>query len=370
MEIKRINYTKKQSLFLKELKKRINTYFKDNNKTQYADSRMHIKTFLLLFIWFFLYGLILSNYFISYDLIVVQVLFHWMSFVVWNGIAHDAHHDAYTKNNAFNKFLRFSGDLVGVSSYVMDFNHVKAHHSAVNVPVHDVAIDDYGIFRFHPDTPLKWYHKWQHIYVNLFYFIPTLFKLLLFDYLSLSRKYIGSTKIDKHPIYEVLYLTLTKLGVIYLTLILPMQILDAPNSIIIAGFVLGHFIAGFTLSLVFQVTHLCDFSRFSNVVENSSDLENSFAIHVIENTSTFSDKSLIASYITGGLNHHTIHHLFPSICQIHFPALTKILKETAKEFGVPFKVYPTFISAIKSHYSLLKKLGSQKQYTRAPFLEY
>jgi len=370
MEIQRIRYTKKQSSFLKELRRRINVYFEENNMTKYADYRMHLKTFVLLFVWFSLYGLIISNVFKSYDIIFIQILFHWMSFVVWNGIAHDAHHDAYTKNKVLNRFLRFSGDLVGVSSYVMDFNHVKAHHSAVNVPIHDVAIDDYGIFRFHPDTPLKWYHKWQHIYVNFFYFIPTLFKLLIFDYLSLARKHIGSIKIEKHPIYELIYLTFTKLGVIYLTLILPLQILDAPNSYIIAGFIIGHLVAGFTLSLVFQVTHLCDFSRFTNVAENTSNLENSFAIHVIENTSTFSDKSLLASYITGGLNHHTIHHLFPTICQIHFPALTKILKETAKEYQIPFKVYPTFISAIKSHYSLLKKLGSQEQYEPMPFLEY
>ncbi len=370
MEIKRVKYTQKPPPFFTELNNRVNKYFADNSLTRLADNRMHFKTIILLVIWFGFYGLIISNLFKSYDLIFIQIGFHWMSFVVWNGIAHDAHHKAYTNNKIVNKCLLFSGDLVGVSSYIMDFNHVKAHHSAVNVPFHDVAIDDFGIFRFHPTNPLKWYHKWQHVYINIFYMIPTLFKLLIFDYFSLMRKYIGAIKVGKHSVGDILYLTLVKIGVIYSTLILPLQILDAPSSIIITGFLLGHFIAGITLSLIFQITHLCDFSRFSNVNLENGTLENSFAIHVIENTSSFSPNNLALTYFAGGLNHHTIHHLFPTVSQIHFPALTQILKDTAKEYQIPFKIYPTFWAAIKSHYSLLKKLGNQQSYTPEPFTEY
>ncbi|MGB8191517.1 MAG: fatty acid desaturase [Chitinophagaceae bacterium] len=368
--IKRVKYTQKPPIFFSELRNRINKYFEDNSLSRYADNRMHIKTISLILIWLSLYGLIISNLFKSFDLILIQAGFHWMSFVVWNGIAHDAHHQAYTKNKIANRLLLFTGDLVGVSSYVMDFNHVKSHHSAVNIPVHDVAIDDYGIFRFHPHRMLKWYHKWQHIYINVFYMIPTLFKLLIFDYFSLSRKYIGSVKIKKHRIKDVLYLTIIKLGVIYATLILPLQILDAPRWIIITGFLTGHFVAGFTLSLIFQITHLCDYSNFSDVDLENGNLENSFAQHVIENTSSFATDNLLLTYFSGGLNHHTIHHLFPEICQIHFPALTKILRATSEEYGIPFKIYPTFWSAIQSHYSLLKKLGSEKNYRPRPFSEW
>lgn len=36
-----------------------------------------------------------------------------------------------------------------------------------------------------------------------------------------------------------------------------------------------------------------------------------------------------------------VHHLFPGVCHCHYPALAEIVKRTAKEFGVPYKVYPT-----------------------------
>lgn len=368
--MKRIKYSHKPPPFYTELRTRINSYFEENSITRFADWRMNLKTVILLVIWATFYGLIISNLFRSYDIIIFQVLFHWLSFAVWLGIAHDAIHNAYTKNKTLNKLLLFSGDLVGVSSYVMDFNHARAHHSAVNVPIHDVSIDEYKLFRFHPKRPLKWYHKWQHIYINIFYCIPTLFKLLIFDYLSLMKKYIGAVKVKKTPISALLYLTLVKIGVVYLTLILPLSILDAPDSIIITGFLLGHLASGITLSLIFQITHLCDFSKFNSADLESGNLENSFAIHVIENTSTFAPDNLFITYFSGGLNHHTIHHLFPEVCQIHFPALTKILQKTAKEYGIPFKVYPTFWEALKSHYSLLKKLGREKNYQPVPFTDY
>lgn len=362
MEIKRIKYIEKNPIFFIELRHRINNYFEENSTTKFADWRMHLKTAILIFIWFGLYALIMSNMFLSYDLIAIQIAFHIMSFVVWNGIAHDAHHRAYSKNRVLNKSLLFVGDLVGVSSYMMDFNHVKAHHSAVNVPVHDVAIEDYGIFRFHPEKPLRWYHRYQHIYVNAFYLIPTLFKLLIFDYFSLRNKYIGAIRVRKHPVPAIIYMTIMKITVIYLTLFLPLQILDAPNHIILTGFFAGHLMAGLVLSLIFQVTHLCDYSKFTSVDLSTGNLENSFARHVIENTSTFAPDNMFLTYFSGGLNHHTVHHLFPDISQIHFPAITKILQATAAEYNIPFKVYPTFWSAIKSHYSLLRNLGTNEKY--------
>src|SRR5260221_5786679 len=105
MEVKRIKYKQRPREFFKELRHRINKYFEETNKSRLADTQMHIKTIVLIFIWFSLYGLIISNIFKSYGLITIQIGFHWMSFVVWNGIAHDAHHKAYTNNRYLNKLL-------------------------------------------------------------------------------------------------------------------------------------------------------------------------------------------------------------------------------------------------------------------------
>ena len=36
-----------------------------------------------------------------------------------------------------------------------------------------------------------------------------------------------------------------------------------------------------------------------------------------------------------------VHHLFPNICHTHYPAIAPIVVDTCREFGIPYKVFPT-----------------------------
>ena len=53
-----------------------------------------------------------------------------------------------------------------------------------------------------------------------------------------------------------------------------------------------------------------------------------------------------------------VHHLFPGICHTHYPAIAPLVLDTCKEFGVPYKVYPTFWSALAAHFQHLKDMGA------------
>jgi linoleoyl-CoA desaturase len=59
----------------------------------------------------------------------------------------------------------------------------------------------------------------------------------------------------------------------------------------------------------------------------------------------------------GGLNYQIEHHLFQKISHVHYPAISKIVKQTAKEYGVKYLENKTFFSALNSHISYLKELG-------------
>ena len=63
--------------------------------------------------------------------------------------------------------------------------------------------------------------------------------------------------------------------------------------------------------------------------------------------------------LTGGLNHHIAHHLCPFVCHTHYAPLTRIVKQTAEEFGVPYRQHPTMTRAIWHHLILLKQLGNE-----------
>ena len=49
--------------------------------------------------------------------------------------------------------------------------------------------------------------------------------------------------------------------------------------------------------------------------------------------------------------------MFSNISHVHYRDIAKIVKETAKEFRLPYNEYNTICKAIAEHYEQLKVLG-------------
>ena len=75
--------------------------------------------------------------------------------------------------------------------------------------------------------------------------------------------------------------------------------------------------------------------------------------------SIFSTKNKIVNWFTGGLNHQVEHHIFPNISHIHYTKISEIVRNTAKEFNLPYHEYETTRSAIKAHFLHLKQMGAK-----------
>ena len=78
-------------------------------------------------------------------------------------------------------------------------------------------------------------------------------------------------------------------------------------------------------------------------------------------TANFSNGSRLFSWYVGGLNYQIEHHLFPTICHVHYRHISKIVKATAEEYDVPYNHHKTFLGALKSHFILLNRLGQGKE---------
>ena len=72
----------------------------------------------------------------------------------------------------------------------------------------------------------------------------------------------------------------------------------------------------------------------NNLVEFSPDAENQF-VHQLKTTADWCCGSWWANYLTGGLNHQVIHHVYPHHPSYAYPELSKWLKE---EMGDNYKV--------------------------------
>jgi linoleoyl-CoA desaturase len=59
----------------------------------------------------------------------------------------------------------------------------------------------------------------------------------------------------------------------------------------------------------------------------------------------------------GGLNFQVEHHLFPKICHVHYPELSKIVEDTCREFGIRYNEHKTLWAGLVSHYRWLRRMG-------------
>jgi linoleoyl-CoA desaturase len=115
-------------------------------------------------------------------------------------------------------------------------------------------------------------------------------------------------------------------------------------------------IAGLVMTVVFQLAHVVSGPEF--VAEYDHKIAKSWHMHQMSTTSNFATKNRFVAYLLGGLNFQIEHHLFPQICHVHYPEISKIIKETAEKYNVPYHHHNGFWQAVYSHYSLLRSLGN------------
>jgi linoleoyl-CoA desaturase len=119
-----------------------------------------------------------------------------------------------------------------------------------------------------------------------------------------------------------------------------------------------HMAEGMVMGLVFQLAHVVEGTDFP-LPNEQGNMEEAWAEHQMRTTANFAPESALAAFFLGGLNRQIEHHLFPKVCHIHYPAISAIVRQTAAEFNLPYIESPTFLSAIRSHYRILKKLGQE-----------
>jgi linoleoyl-CoA desaturase len=118
------------------------------------------------------------------------------------------------------------------------------------------------------------------------------------------------------------------------------------------------FVTGVVVSVVFQLAHCVEEAEFPLPREGSASVENAWAIHQVETTVDFARGSRIESWLLGGLNFQIEHHLFPRVCHVNYPAISKLVEQTCREFGVRYREHRTFRAGLASHFRWLRRMGA------------
>ena len=341
--------------FPKVLRRRLDRFFADPSLSPKADRTMWVKIAvglaLLLGSWVALYTFRPG----SWKFVALYVLGGLAQTFLLLNIAHDSNHNAISSRSIVNKTLNYVFDLCGISSYMWRILHHRGHHSCVNLHGEDDALSGRGILRFTPHEPWAPLHRFQHIYVLLLYALFSLDYIFVRDFECFFSPKHDYLKRTKHAPREYAILFGGKAFYVTYMLILPVLVLGKSLLLVAGAFLLVHLIVGLSVALVFQTTHTIDSTYFPT---DRGEFDNS-VYHIFATTADYATESPLVGWLTGGLNHHIVHHLCPFVCHTHYAPLTRIVKETAEEYGVPYRQHPTMTQAIWHHLILLKQLGNE-----------
>jgi linoleoyl-CoA desaturase len=273
-------------------------------------------------------------------------------------VMHDANHGAYAKQTWVNTMLGYSLNLVGANSFNWKIQHNVLHHTFTNVHDEDEDISPRGALRLSPHSEWKWAHKFQHFYAWFLYGLMTIAWMVVKDFARLIKyQKNGLLKKSKASVtQEWFILIITKLVYVGYIFVIPLLFTSLAWWQILVGIFTMHYIAGFVLAIIFQPAHVIDGTEFP-LPDNQNTLENNWAIHQLLTTTNFGNKSKWFSWFVGGLNFQIEHHLFPSVCHVHYRKISRIVQETASEFNVPYKNASSFLQALIGHTKLLRQLG-------------
>jgi linoleoyl-CoA desaturase len=300
--------------FQLELGRRVDEYFRASGRRQRDCWQMYMKTAILL--------LGLAG---SYALLVFVAQTWWQGLVlalvlglaaagIGFNIQHDGVHQAYSDHPWINSLMAGTLELIGGSSYIWRWKHVVLHHTYVNITGHDTDIDLGILARFTPHQKRRAFHRWQHLYLWPLYGFLAIKWQLLDDFRKLIRGRISNQPFPRPKGRNLVVLVAGK--VIFLTL-------------------------AFGIPLLFH----------------SARIEHPWAIHQTETTVDFARTSRVVTWLVGGLNFQIEHHLFPRISHVNYPAISALVQETCRDFGIRYLEHRSLRAGLASHFRWLRRMG-------------
>ncbi len=340
-----------------ELNDQVKNYFKNNNLSQRGSTGLFFKTAFVYSVVLVCYYLLVfvqpNNVILNFLLLAIFGVF--LAFIGFN-VMHDSCHGAFSNNSAVNDFFGYSLNFLGAESHYWRTKHNILHHTYTNVDGVDDDIFKPPFLRMSPNQPYNKFHKNQQKYMFLLYGVSTLFWVFFMDFSKYFSNNIHTTALPKKTTKNHIVFWLTKLFYVSFYIALPIGMLGFTKFII--GYLFYNFVMGVVLSVVFQLAHVVEGAEYADAQETGIlKIEEDWAIYQLKTTFDFCPDNKFLTWALGGLNFQVEHHLFPKVSHVHYPAIRKIVKETAANYGVKHNEFKTFGEAVRSHINMMNELG-------------
>jgi linoleoyl-CoA desaturase len=342
--------------FYRELKRRVNAHFAATGTDRFADRRVWVKAAIYSTLAVAAYALIMTNRFGPWELLILANVFGIAVLMLGINVAHDAAHDALTRHRWVNRVVQtVIFTLLGANAYLWRLRHVKSHHTFPNVNGCDIDIDHNAFLRLSPNHRRRWYHRFQHLYAPVIFWLVDVHTVFYQDFEYLFKRRLANMVDIRHPRSEYVLFVACKAAYIAIVAIIPMLVLDLPWWQVLLGALTMSFVASVAFVTLLIGTHFAEEAQFPHF-DRQGYISHDWAEHALVTSVDWNPESRLALFVAGGANCHAAHHLFPTVCHIHYIAITRIIVETAAEFGLRYN-RTTLPRLVRSHFRFLHAMG-------------
>lgn len=351
----KVSFQHRNTAFYDELKKSVETYFREQKIKSTGNFQLYIKLIVLLIAATGLYVfLVFFNTNIWAGLLGSGLLGFTLACIGFN-VMHDACHGSYSSKKWVNELLGLSLNVMGGNAYIWKQKHNIIHHTYTNIDGIDDDIAKMPFIRQAPSQSRLFMHKYQHFYSVILYCLASVMWVFMFDFIKYFKSGVQKISFKKMDLKEHVIFWVSK--VFYFVVYIAIPVYVVGWAYWLAGFITLHAVMGLTLAMVFQLAHVVEITDFEDGKTDDLKIENEWAIHQVLTTADFATDNKVVSWFLGGLNFQVEHHLFPKVSHVHYPGISKILKEHCEKYKIRYNTFPTMTEAVVSHFRFMKQLG-------------
>ena len=256
-------------------------------------------------------ALFLLSYSLSFSFPLIAFLLATAASINLVWWIHDCGHDAVIQNRDWSKVAIESLGVIFLGMPQLDYHYEihRIHHGFTNVLGGDTALETGPVIwskEMYREN-LRSFLPFQGV-VWIFFVLPLTYPLITFRCLQMAWSNGDWPRIAFLAGRWLVFPLVFGLSLVHLA-----------GPVLIAGFVLG-----FTASL----------NHFSMPITEKSATP--FPARVFFVTQNLNDPSRFTTWLTGGLNFHVEHHLFPTMPSWNLHKARKRVRQLAKKHGLPY----------------------------------
>lgn len=338
------------------LRRRVNVYLQSAGLRRHADMRIVAKAGLYAAIAAAAYMGLLFGGFGAAASLGLAIIYGICVLLLGVNVGHDAAHGCLTGRRGLDRAIQIvSFAFIGVDGYLWRMRHDGSHHVFPNVNGCDADIDENPFLRLSPNHPARSYQRWQHLYAPLIYCLVSLHSIFVQDFQYLKKRHLANMRDIRHPAWALAVFGLCKVVYFSVSLVLPMLLLPFAWWQVLVGFIVTNALMSLIFVALLIGTHFGEQADFP-AVDPEGYLDGNPTLHAFVTSVDWSPASRLANFICGGANAHVAHHLFPKVSHLHYLPITRIIQDTAVEFGVHYNV-TSFRGMVASHFRFLRRMA-------------